>query len=268
MPLFSMILSVNLICENVDHIRFSMTRPGSKLEATATPKVELADDDLSYLRGMIERAPAPAEPIDFTFLRDELSKRRPPLPPPFKGIATVDPQTQPPTRGPRYMKGIPQRSTFVEPHFESDDFGLEIQHIEKSGSDLSDSSVSPSRIRKPEKYVCWKYIGDTDETFGCLTGKLNAHKSPRILAREFAALPYELDRYHIEKQPPMPPPKVRPRDLFSMSIKEGTREQARRRTISRLNDKQTKAAETDTQLFLETETKMIPLMASRLKGRK
>jgi hypothetical protein len=116
--------------------------------------------------------------------------------------------------------------------------------------------------------VCWKYAGETDGVLWCLTGKLDARDSPRTLSRNLNAIPYQIDRYMTGEMQaalrPSPPRKTtRGRDLFAMSIREGTREEARRRTVSRLQEEK-RHEEPDVLLFLETEAKRIPLVVSRL----
>lgn len=262
-----------------------MTRPPTKLaDIYATPKTELVEDDLSFLRGMIDKPVVESDPIDYSFLRNELAKRRPAPHVPKKGIEMIEPQTKPATRGPKYIKSrVVSRQaqyTFDDLPFEvtsqysrsetmsRDQDVAEVPLPTSSPTDEVSNTSSPSKARKPKSYVAWKYIGETDGVLGCLTGKVDAAETPTTLSRELANIPYELERYKVDRgQPEQPQPKVRPRDLFAMSIKNGTREYIKRETISRMKKSQRRGnqEEQDTMLFLETDTKLVPLQASRLK---
>ena len=82
-----------------------MSRPPTKLaEIYTTQKTDLVEDDLSFLRGMIDKPAPQSEPIDYSFLRNELAKRRPAPVQQKKGIELIEPQTKPPTRSPKYIK--------------------------------------------------------------------------------------------------------------------------------------------------------------------
>lgn len=259
-----------------------MSRPPTKLaDIYATPKAELAEDDLSFLRGMIDKPQQQSEPIDYSFLKNELAKRRPAPVAQKKGIELIEPQTKPPTRGPKYIKAravsrqtqytfdeLPFEVTSQYSRSELQSRDLDVMEENPTASATTEITKSPvGKPRKPKSYVAWKYIGETDGVLGCLTGKIDAAETPTTLRRELANIPYELERYKVDRsQRDDPQPKVRPRDLFAMSIKNGTREYIKRETISRMKKSQrrTNQEDQDTMLFLETDTKLIPLQASRL----
>jgi hypothetical protein len=129
----------------------------------------------------------------------------------------------------------------------------------------------PRKIHQPAKFVCWKYIGETDGVLGCLTGRLNARDPPEKISRELAAIPFEIDLYKVPQPSKMKEkrPKIHPRDLFAMSIQNATREAARQRQISKLRDEKAEnpPKQSDVLIFMETDVKRVPLVASRLKGR-
>jgi hypothetical protein len=124
-------------------------------------------------------------------------------------------------------------------------------------------------MHSPPKYVCWKYIGETDGVLGCLTGKLNAGDPPGKISRGLAVIPFERDLYKVEanQESETPPPRKKNRDLFSLSIKNATREAARQRTLSRLSDEKAglPPEASDTMIFMETDAKRVPLIISRMK---
>lgn len=136
------------------------------------------------------------------------------------------------------------------------------------------ATVEKSIPKQPKSYLSWKFIGDTkDGNFGILTGKINARETPTTLKRNFANIPYVLDQYHIEFSPEEQeaPPKIHPRDLFALSIAKNKSNEKNSRTISRLQQQKLKRKysneyqnESDTQIYLETDEKLIPLVASRL----
>ena len=58
-----------------------MSRPPTKLaDIYATPKSELVEDDLSFLRGMIDKPVPKSDPIDYSFLRNERKAAREKMP--------------------------------------------------------------------------------------------------------------------------------------------------------------------------------------------
>ncbi|OHS97814.1 hypothetical protein TRFO_09237 [Tritrichomonas foetus] len=275
---------------------FLMYNPPTKLaEIYATPKSELAEDDLSFLRAMIDRPPPPPEPIDFNFLQNELVKRRPPPVPPKKGIEMIEPQTKPATRGPKYIKSrsisrqiqytfedpadtipsIPDNSSSEEfPHTRNMTQSSQSSQISKTRTAANGGRRTQSVIKNPKSYLAWKYIGDTlDGSFGTLTGKVDASGKPEVVSKEFANIPYVLEQYQIEYEKiEEPKPKIRPRDLFALSIAQNSNDPTKTRTVSRLQQQKRRRrlpqfdlqTDPDTQLFLETDTKLIPLVASKL----
>lgn len=270
--------------------------PPTKLaDIYATPKSELAEDDLSFLRAMIDRPPPSQEPIDYEFLKNELIKRRPLPAKKPKGIGSIENQVKAPTRGPKYIKSniVPRQInyTFEEsdpqviytesvPTPEPEPEQVAFQHTLNSSQFTSTRKFDPALDLKPtrkKKFVAWKYIGDADGVFGTLTGKLDAPEEEPIvnsfeLSQDFANLPYKLNQLKLEHIRNDPKPKVKARDLFALSIADGTREQARLKTIDRLKKEkarsrmeQSKPTEPESQLYIETEeSKLIPIVPSRL----
>lgn len=291
-----------------------------------TPPTELIDDDLTFLREMIAQPSKPPEPIDYNFLQKELSKRTPHQPKSLNGISSLEPQTKPPTRGPKYIRSIvnsPCPSNLSSGKIGMRDITYTFPEIESkrqpysslSNASIKNPQVSPSKhnpkerkvttsltktkivpndnlppdqrniefatqnrqpSKQPKSYVAWKFIGNMfDGNFGTLTGKLDASEDPTTLRKDFANIPYVLQQYHIEFPPDTKTkPKPKPRDLSSLSVHTRSFDDpATIRTVSRLHDEnrerkayvfdQQNEAD-DTQLYLETDTKLIPLVASRL----
>lgn len=269
--------------------------------------------DLTFLRDMIENKNTSPESIDYQFLQKELYKRRPQPTKQQKGIELIEPQTKPPTRRPNYIKSTYSSSqtkhefynrpksyikeiTYTFPNTNTQSETKNERSVEIDNSDMTQSHPIPQTIdnqkspqlitntptkcaerngpKQPKSYLSWKFIGDTkDGNFGILTGKIDARETPTTLRRNFANIPYVLDRYHIEFEAADndPKPKVHPRDLFALSIaKDRPADIRNARTISRLQQEKRKRPfydyqyEQDTQIYLETDEKLIPLVASRL----
>lgn len=258
-------------------------------------------DNLTFLRDMIDNTQASPESIDYQFLQKELYKRRPQPIKQKKGIELIEPQTKPPTRKPNYIKtpfsmaqakneyhNRPKSQikeityTFPDTNVQSEikttnnDDNSQLNESQRNTQFVNTVSTSTERNgpKQPKSYLSWKFVGDTkDGNFGILTGKIDARETPKTLRRDFANIPYVLDRYHIEfkEAEQETKPKVRPRDLFALSIaKDRPKDVKNARTISRLQQqKRTQPiyeyqSEQDMQLFLETDEKLIPLVASRL----
>jgi hypothetical protein len=236
----------------------------SKMSSRLADLHDPPQSDLAGVRRMLTRRSLSPDLLDCSFLRGQLGRRFPPPAAPLQGIETVPPQTQPPTRGPHYLRCRSRHPTFNELPT-SDDLPAPLE--ERAPPEVPDNC--PRRgPRQPARFVCWKYAGETDGALGCLTGKLDARESPRTLSRKLDDIPYALDQYKIGEMgsPPRPPRKATSgRDLFAMSIKQGTREDARRRTVSRLQYEK-RQHEPEVLLFLETETKRTPLVVSRLSA--
>ena len=268
-------------------------------EIYSTPKSELPDDDLSFLRTMIEKPPPPTDPIDFDFLKNELAKRRPPPKPRKTGIELIEPQVKPSAYTPKFLKTSIAAPSFAERRVPPPAEELVVQmepenekEMERNQSDLmirskeetqetqnfdeSEKSAkrTPPKIKTPKKYVSWKYIGELDGELGVLSGKIDPQeekKNGRNISKDFANLPYLTNNY---KRPAPPPPakkpKVRPRDLFKLSIASDSREAAKQRSISAMRRERKfldefDSNQNDTQLFIQTDTELIPLCVSYLK---
>ena len=235
------------------------------------------EDDLSFFRSMIERRPQGSSDIDVSFLYDEIVRRRPPPPPRFRGIAMIEPQTQPSTRTPQFIKSAPRR---VQRTF---DDGLEsFPAPEKRERKFESAQIS--KVRKIDKnkplsfdsrnYVSWKYVGDTlDGSFGTLTGKIDAQTDREELRKDFANMPYVLEQYQIEYSHDKAKKKKRnkPRDLFALSIIKRQNDPTRVKPVTRLQQEMRirqlqneLGVDNDTQIYLDTDQKKIPLTVSRL----
>ena len=272
---------------------------GQKLsEIYSTPKSELPDDDLSFLRTMIEKPPPPSDPIDFDFLKNELAKRRPPPKPKKTGIELIEPQVKPSSYVPKFLKTSIASPSFAEKRNPPPAAELVVhtelvpepdKNLEESQHELNSQNIeetqpieeiekvekkSPPKIKTPKKYVSWKYIGDLDGELGILSGKLDPQeekKKGRNISKDFANLPYLTNNYkRPSPPPPVKKPKVRPRDLFKLSIASDSREAAKQRSISAMKRERKFLDEfdsnkNDTQLFIQTDTELIPLCVSYLK---
>ena len=276
-----------------------MFSAGPKLsEIYATPKPELPDDDLSFLRSMIEKPPPPVDPIDYDFLKNELTKRRPVQQPKPKGIELLEPQVKPSNHVPKYLKtkseeipnktpdlprtasrgmSVPSEELIVQMTPAEENF----QSLKPSQEELINEGIreisSPAKpakpAKKPKKYVSWKYVGDMDGELGVLSGKLDVEKEKengRNIASDFANLPYMTNTYKKPVQPKVKKPKVKPRDLFKLSIAKESREAAKQRSITALRNERRVIDDFDPansgyQLFLQTEEGLVPIKVSRLK---
>ena len=268
------------------------TSEGQKLaEIYSTPKPEASDDDLSFLRSMIEKPPPPSDPIDFDFLKNELAKRRPAPKPRPRGIELIPPQTKPTAYKPKYLKTSIATPSFPEKNetpFEDErivhvDIGNDIYEsmpqsqenlLIQTQNETLNHQRKPPQIKTPKKYVSWKYIGELDGQLGVLSGKLDTQeekKKGRNIASDFANLPYITNDFRKPAPKPQPKkPRVKPRDLFQLSIASDSREAARQRSISAMRRERKildtfESNENDTQLFLQTEEGLVPLCVSRLK---
>lgn len=263
----------------------------------ATPKPELPDDDLTFLRSMIEKPEPPPDPIDFNFLKNELAKRRPaPVPKP-KGIELIEPQTKPSKHIPKYLttgktSALSKRTesrpttTFKERDEQPQPPKPEIKQESATNSPPSNNnqSIAPlalentvehverKAIKKPKKYYGYRYIGDLDGEIGVLSAKIDVDKEKdRNIAEDFAELPYLTNTYKKPAPPVVKQKRIKPRDLFSISISPDSKEAAKQRNQSKLELEQQiikslDPVEGDTQLYLQTETgKLLPIVVSRLK---
>lgn len=262
----------------------------------ATPKPELPDDDLTFLRSMIEKPMPPPDPIDFNFLKNELAKRRPPPVPKPKGIELIEPQTKPSKHVPKYLTcakspTTTKRSetrpttTFAErdeprPPTNSskkpDPLYNSVENLYEDSIQPQNPPVEenhgPQNIKKPKKFYGYRYIGDLDGEIGVLSAKIDVDKEKdRNIAAEFADLPYLTNTYKKPVPPVVKKARVKPRDLFTLSISPNSKEAMKQKAQSKLELEQQiikslDPVEGDTQLFLQTETgKLLPIVVSRLK---
>lgn len=224
--------------------------------------------NFSFLRGVFENPAPSTDSIDYSFLRTEIAKRRVPPEPVRRGIELPEPQTKAPTRSPKFFAGRPvireAQFSFGDLPFDSVPERVPVPYI--SGRRRSPPrDDKQARARKPVNYVSWKYLGDTDGVFGCLTGKLDADQDPEVLRRKLSNMPYAMKKYKVTiDEPSETKSTVKARDLYALSIKSGVREEARQRARSRISEAEARA-DPYTRLFIQTDRKLIPLTASRLR---
>ena len=245
-------------------------------EIYSTPSPELADDDLSFLRSMIEKPPTPNDPIDYDFLKNELSKRKPIPEKKKKGIELIDYQVKKPTRTPHYLRS--RSVTTQNPIIENKNqvsvvtMGSSSKPGILTEEELENTHNNQNKtdIKKSKNYVAWKYIGVMAGELGVISAKVNANQSSNLIQREFANLPYAAESYKRIPPKSSPKPKIHPRDLFSISIDPESKEIQKQKAICALKQQETfskKQPKNDTKLYIETESKLIPLVVSRLDNK-
>lgn len=125
-----------------------------------------------------------------------------------------------------------------------------------------------TKRNKPAKYVSWKYIGYNDGTFGIYTGKVDLDANPSSVQKALADIPYTMENTKFSTNEiqtnPTASKKVKPRDLFRLSINEGTNEMARWQEKKRARKKAQMHEETESRLYLESGDKLMPLAPSHL----
>ena len=222
-------------------------------------------NNFSFLRGAIGSQAQTGDVIDYAFLRNEIAKRKPPPSPIKRGIELPEPQTKPPTRSPRYLKAAPvikeTQFSFGDLPFDGVPERVPVPYV----SQYPRTTKQGSRPKKPVNYVSWKYLGDTDGVFGCLTGKLDADEDPETLRRKLSNMPYAMKKYKVQiEESTETKSTVKARDLYALSIRSGVREDMRQRAATRISAAEARV-DPHTRLFIQTDTKMIPLTASRLR---
>ena len=109
----------------------------------STPTPELEDDDLSFLQSMIHQKKETEDPLDFSFLKNELLKRKPPPQEVPKGISILEDQVKKPVRQPKYIK-----SSVPPPTFPAEESNIDFSEVQSRRDSRLQTSTNPQLSRK------------------------------------------------------------------------------------------------------------------------
>ena len=130
--------------------------------------------------------------------------------------------------------------------------------------EVSENAEKP-HLKSPSNYVAWKYIGVMDGELGVISGKVKAGKKMALLHKDLANMPFLADSFKRKRVPEPQKPKIYPRDLFSLSIDPDSKEMMKHKIQKESKiEQETPPPPNDTQLYIQTESKLIPLVVSRL----
>lgn len=116
-------------------------------------------------------------------------------------------------------------------------------------------------------YVAFKYIGNTDNVFGTYTSKIPASTKRDVKSRALAEMPKGMDTIKVNQKPRRHKrvTKRGGRDLFELSVSpKKPKPQPPEFHINPDNPFYTKNIDEDTEAFIETDGKLIPLRSSSI----